>query len=99
MIIDPEEFQRKSKEIFENKVKPQIEKSKMSKEKPTTQELLEQVMSLSDKIEFEINDLKKEVSKLSDEEKTKLLEGESFGDLKDSLKGLVGELEKLNKNK
>lgn len=99
MIFDPEEFQRKSKEIFENKVKPQIEKSKMSKEKPTTQELLEQVMSLSDKIEFEINDLKKEVSKLSDEEKTKLLEGESFGDLKDSLKGLVGELEKLNKNK
>lgn len=99
MIIDSEEFQRKAKEIFENKVKPQIEKSKMSKEKPTTQELLEQVMSLSDKIEFEINDLKKEVSKLSDEEKTKLLEGESFGDLKDSLKGLVGELEKLNKNK
>jgi hypothetical protein len=71
----------------------------MSKEKPSTQELLDQAVSLSDKIEFGINDLKKEVSKLSDEEKTKLLEGESFGDLKDSLKGLVGEVDKLDKNK
>jgi hypothetical protein len=76
-----------------------MDKTKMSKEKPSTQELLDQAVSLSDKIEFGINDLKKEVSKLSDEEKTKLLEGESFGDLKDSLKGLVGEVDKLDKNK
>lgn len=71
----------------------------MSKEQPSTQELLDQAASLSDKIDFGINDLKKEVSKLSDEEKTKLLESESFGDLKDSLKGLVGEIDKLNQNK
>ena len=76
-----------------------MDKTKMSKEKPSTQELLDQAVSLSDKIEFGINDLKKEVSKLSDEEKTKLLEGESFGDLKDSLKGLVGEVDKLNQHK
>jgi hypothetical protein len=71
----------------------------MSKEKPSTQELLDQAVSLSDKIDFGINDLKKEVFKLSDEEKIKLLESESFGNLKDSLKGLVGEIDKLNQNK
>ena len=69
----------------------------MSKEKPSTQELLDQAVSLSDKIDFGINDLKKEVSKLK--EKNKLLKSEIFGDLKDSLKGLVDEIDKLNQNK
>ena len=30
MRINPEEFQRKAKEIFESKVKPQLEKTKMT---------------------------------------------------------------------
>jgi hypothetical protein len=70
----------------------------MSKEKPTLDELLNQAKSLGDKIEYGVNDLKKEVSKLSDTEKLKVLEDKSFSNLKDSLKGLAGDLDNLDKN-
>jgi hypothetical protein len=75
----------------------------MSKEKPTPQELLDQAMSLSNKIDNGIADLIKETSKLSDEEKSKLLKGGGFKGLSTSMKKLGTELDKLedltNKNK
>ena len=67
----------------------------MSKEKPTPQELLDQAMSLSNKIDNGVSDLIKEASKLSDEEKSKLLEGERFKGLSTSMKEMVAELDKL----
>lgn len=67
----------------------------MSKEKQTPQELLDQAMSLSNKIDDGIADLIKETSRLSDEEKSKLLKGGGFKGLSKSMKKLGTELDKL----
>jgi hypothetical protein len=67
----------------------------MNKEKQTPQELLDQAMSLSNKIDNGIADLIKETSKLSDEEKSKLLKDGGFKGLSKSMKKLGTELDKL----
>jgi len=75
----------------------------MSKEKPTPQELLDQAMSLSNKIDDGIADLIKETSRLSDEEKQKISKEGGFKDLKESLSKLVDEFDRfdelMDKNK
>lgn len=71
--------------------------------KPTPQELLDQAMSLSNKIDSGIADLIKETSRLSDEEKSKISKEGGFKDLKESLSKLVDEFDRfdelMDKNK